>query len=89
MGFCPYYNKECSEDSSCALWKSYGCDSAYKPGIPAVYTGPPSDPVDVFILQIFSEKAAINDDVLIIYALASDGTIGLDDDSSKFVITLT
>ena len=88
MGFCPYYDSGCPGDSSCAAYKSFGCSACYLPGIPAVFTDPPADPVDVFILQMFSEKAAVNDGVMIAYTLVSDGTIHFDDDISKFVITL-
>ncbi len=83
MAFCPFAYRECPE-SGCYLWTHFGCCMIDKPGKPAIYTDPPNDPVDVYILQMWSEKASINDDILILYALASDGTWHKENDYTKF-----
>ena len=88
MSFCPFYSTDCPEDGSCAIWTDFGCCMIDKPGIPAIFTDGEEDPVDVFIINIFSEKAGINDPVLIIYALASDGTMARSNDISKFKVHL-
>lgn len=87
--FCPFFGfNVCPEkgpdEGGCAVWTDFGCCMIDKPGDPAIYTDPPNDPVDVYVLQKFSEKAAINDGLLILYALASDGTWHLSDDYTKF-----
>lgn len=92
MPFCPFFDTNCPESSSgdtgCAIWTHFGCCMIDKPGTPAVYTDGEQDPVDVFIIQIFSSNAKIAGDTLIVYALASDGTIGLEEDITKFAIHL-
>ncbi len=57
-----------------------------KPGTPATYTDPPNDPVDCFIVNIFSANAKISGDILILYALASDGSMHDETDITKFAI---
>jgi len=90
MAFCPFFSTQCPEsnegDEGCRIWNGFGCEMIEKAGKPATYTDGEEDPVNVFILQMFSEKASINDDVMIVYALASDGTIHLEDDITKFVM---
>jgi len=87
MGFCPFFvYRECPGNEDCALFNSFGCEMIEKAGKPATYTDPPNEPVDVLIIQMFSEKASINDDVMIIYALASDGSIHIEDDITKFTM---
>ena len=90
MAFCPFYNLQCPESSEgvggCAIWTHFGCCMIDKPGIPVIYTDGEENPVDCYILQMFSEKAAINDGVMIVYALESDGSIHLEDDITKFVV---
>lgn len=87
MAFCPFFVfRECPESSGCKLWNGFGCEMIEKPGKPAIYTDPPNGPVNVYILQMFSQKATVNDGVMIVYALASDGTIHLEDDYTKFVL---
>lgn len=92
MAFCPFYNLQCPESNEgvtgCYIWTDFGCCIIDKPGLPAIYTDGEAEPVDVFILQMFSEKAAMGDDLLIIYALASDGTIAKEDDLTKFAVHL-
>ena len=92
MAFCPFYNLQCPEtnegEAGCAIWTDFGCCMIDKPGIPAIYTDGEEDPVDVFILQMFSEKASINEDILIVYALVSDGSIAKSNDISKFKVHL-
>lgn len=87
MAFCPFFVfRECPANGECALFNDFGCEMIEKPGKPAVYTDPPNDPVDVFILQMFSEKASVTDDILVVYALVSDGSVHLEDDITKFVL---
>ena len=87
MAFCPFFvYRDCPANSECALFNSFGCEMIEKPGKPAVYTDPPNDPVDVYILGIFSEKAVVADGIMVLYALASDGSIHLEDDITKFVL---
>ena len=92
MAFCPFYNLQCPETNEgtggCAIWTHFGCCMIDKPGIPAVFTdtSPPADPVDCFIIQIFSGNAKPNGDILVVYALASDGSIHLDDNITKFAV---
>ena len=92
MGFCPFYNLQCPKTNEgtagCAIWTHFGCCMIDKPGKPAIYTDGEEDPVDCYIIQMFSEKASINDNVLIVYALVSDGTIHLQDDITKFSVHL-
>ena len=92
MPTCPFYSTPCPESSDpvtgCAIWTHFGCCMIDKPGMPAIYTDGEAEPVDVFILQMFSEKASVNDGVMIVYALASDGTIALENDITKFVVHL-
>ena len=86
MNYCPFFNRICPQSSECAIWTAFGCCMIDKPGIPAIYTDGEENPVDCYILQMFSEKAAINDGVMIVYALESDGSIHLEDDITKFVV---
>ena len=90
MAFCPFFGLGCPETKDgpggCSIWTDFGCCMIDKPGIPAVYTDGEEDPVDCYILNTFSEKAAINDGVMIVYALASDNTIHLEDDITKFTV---
>lgn len=89
MAFCPFFIfRACPESSDCKCWNGFGCEFIEKPGKPATYTDGEAPPVNVYILQIFSEKAAINDGVMIVYALASDGTIHLEDDYTKFSVQI-
>ncbi|MCK5644243.1 MAG: hypothetical protein KAJ19_25820 [Gammaproteobacteria bacterium] len=92
MAFCPFYDLQCPESSEgvggCAVWTHFGCCMIDKPGKPAIYTDPPADPVDVYIVDIFSANAKAEGDILIIYALVSDGTIHTEDDLSKFAMHL-
>jgi len=87
MRYCPFYSKDCPEDSSCAAWKSYGCSATYKPGIPATYLGG-AEPVDVFIIHIERSVPPPLKKFDIIYANADTGEIAVDDDLSKFAIRL-
>ena len=87
MAFCPFYNLECPEDYSCAIWTKFGCCVHDKPGIcPAVYDGP-GGKVDVYILQItrtgFPPPQVQH---TVIFAYDRDGTLGTEDDLSKFAI---
>ncbi len=92
MPFCPFYSTNCPEsnegDTGCKIWTHFGCCIIDKPGIPAIYTDGEEDPVDIFIIQMFCVKVGINDPVLIIYALASDGTIAKSNDITKFKVHL-
>ena len=84
MGYCPYYSKDCPHNNECELYRSYGCSAGHLPGTPAVYTD--GAPVDVFIFGIYTTGGKITTDILIIYADATTGVIGLSDDITKFVI---
>ena len=87
MAFCPFFvYRDCPGNDDCALFNGYGCEMVEKAGKPAIYTNGEEVPVDVLILQMFSEKATVNDGVLIIYALKSDGSIHLEDDITKFTM---
>ena len=84
MGFCPFFvYRDCPGDARCALFNSFGCEMIEKPGKPAVYTDLPNEPVDVYILQILSTKS---EDMLIVYALVSDGTIATETELTKFIL---
>lgn len=71
MGFCPFYDLQCPEDSSCAVWKSYGCSACCKPGIPAMHSGDL-----VFILDIKVGEPKTVKEVLVIYSDYETGVIG-------------
>lgn len=90
--FCPFFSTPCPESNvppeGCYIWTEFGCCIIDKPGKRAMYTSPPQDPVDVFILEIFSSNAKVSGDILIVYALASDGSIHLEDDITKFMVHL-
>ena len=87
MAFCPFFvYRDCPTNDECALHNGFGCEFIEKPGKPAIYTDGEAEPVDVYILQMFSEKAAVSDGVMIVYALASDGTIHLEADITKFAV---
>lgn len=87
MAFCPFFPyRDCPANEECHLHNGFGCEFIEKPGKPAVYTNGEAEPVNVYILQMFSEKASINDSILVVYALASDGTIHREDDITKFVV---
>lgn len=91
MATCPFFgSKECPESTECYIWTDFGCCIIDKPGTPATFTdtSPPQDPVDVFILRIFSSNAKPSGDIMIVYALASDGSIHLEDDITKFAVHL-
>ncbi len=88
MAFCPFYNLTCPKDFSCAVWTHFGCCMVDKPGTPAIYTDPPNDPVDVYILQIFCGNPKTGAEMRVVYALASDGTIDDESDLSKFAVHL-
>ena len=71
MAFCPFYDLQCPEDSSCALWRSYGCAASHLPGIPAMYGGE--------IVVIIDIKVAIIKDgkeCMIIYYNQTTGVMG-------------
>lgn len=89
MAFCPFFvYRDCPANGECALYNSFGCEMVEKAGKPATFTdtSPPQDPVDVLIMEIFSGNAKPAGDILIIYALASDGSIHLEDDITKFTM---
>ena len=89
MAFCPFFVfRVCPENSSCKCWNGFGCEFIEKPGMAAIYTDGEEDPVDVYILNMFSGKAVIADGVMIVYALALDGSIHLEDDITKFAVHL-
>ncbi len=89
MAFCPFYDKQCPEandgDAGCYIWTDFGCCMIDKPGVPAEYSGV-SPSIDVFILNIFSEKAALGDKLLVVYSRKSDGVIGESDTLSDFAV---
>ena len=91
MPFCPFFNTNCPEsnegDSGCAIWTDFGCCIIDKPGIPAVYSGG-AEPIDVFILGIFSANAKADGDILIVYANNETGAISTSDTLSDFAIHL-
>jgi len=85
--YCPLFGMtKCPESSDCAIWTDFGCCLIDKPGIPAEYTDPPAEGVDIYILQIVTTDADPQTEILIIYALESDGTIHLESDISKFTV---
>ena len=84
MGFCPFFPyRECPENTHCALYNGYGCEMVEKAGKPAMYADGEGEPVDVLILN-FHVKA--NNDIMIIYALKSDGSIHFESDITKFTM---
>lgn len=89
MAFCPFFvYRDCPANGECALYNSFGCEMVEKAGKPAIYTDPPNDPVDVLIMWVFSSDAKPTGDILIIYALASDGSIHHESDITKFAMHL-
>ena len=87
MAFCPFFPyRDCPANEECKLHNGFGCEFIEKVGKPAVYTNGEEEPVDVLILQMFSQKASINDNILVVYTLASDGSIHLEDDITKFTM---
>ncbi len=92
MPFCPFFSTNCPESNEggagCKIWTHFGCCMIDKPGTPAIYTDGEEDPVDCYILQMFSEKASANDDVMVVYALASDGSIHKEAGLTKFAVHL-
>ena len=87
MAFCPFYSLQCPGTTACAIWTEYGCCVIDKPGIAAVYNGGET-PVKVFILEIRTDKAGINDPVLIIYCDRDTGVIGKSVTLSDFTIAI-
>jgi len=87
MAFCPFFPfRDCPANSECALHNGFGCEFVEKAGKPAIYTDGEEDPVDVLILHLQSSDAKPSGNLLIIYALKSDGSIHLEVDISKFVM---
>ena len=89
-GFCPFFSTPCPESNSgpegCAIWTDFGCCIIDKPGIPAIYTDGEADPVDVFILGIYSGNAKIDRDILIVFAYKDGGTIDKSNVLSDFAV---
>jgi len=87
MAFCPFYNLECPEDFSCAIWTKFGCCVHDKPGICSAQYTSGGKTVDVHILQVtrtgFPPPRAQHE---VVFAYDSDGVLGIDEDLSKFVI---
>ena len=92
MPTCPFYSTPCPESNNpitgCAIWTHFGCCVIDKPGKGAIYTDGEEDPVDVYIMEIKVNDADLQTEILIVYALASDGTIHLEDDLTKFAVHL-
>ena len=90
MPFCPFFSTNCPKanegDAGCAAWTHFGCTMIEKPGLPAIYTDGEADPVDVFIIQMFSSNAKPAGDFMLLYALASNGEMLLETDLSKFEV---
>jgi len=81
MGFCPFFlYRECPENTDCEHWNRYGCEHVEKAGKPALYIDG-EEPLDVLILH-WHVKA--NDNIVVVYALKSDGSIHLEGDITKF-----
>jgi len=86
MAFCPFYNLECPEDFSCAIWTKFGCCIIEKPGTPARYAKTGGE-VDVYILQVLSSNSPPpQPQFVIVFAYDGDGTIHTETDLSKFTI---
>jgi len=86
MAFCPFFPYRDCPEAGCYLWTDFGCCMIDKPGIPAEYTNPPAEGVDCYIINTFSSNAKDSGDFLILYALASDGSLHFESDITKFTI---
>lgn len=81
MEFCPYYDKRCPEDISCATWDNFGCSAKYRPGIPAVLGG-----VNVYIIHIEYADPKTAKDEVVVYCNATTGVIGESGTITDFTI---
>jgi len=87
MAYCPFYSKQCPEDSSCAVHRSYGCGASFMPGTPAIYNGGES-PVEVFIIKVFCGAPKSGEEILIVYCNRDTGIISTSDTLSDFVVSM-
>lgn len=87
MAYCPFYNHPCPQSNECAIWTDFGCCIVDKPGKPAIYSGG-EDPINVYILGIYSSNAKVTGDILIVYADRTTGVISTSDILSDFTVAI-
>ena len=81
MEFCPYYDKQCPENTDCARWDNFGCSARYRIGIPAVRSG-----TNVYIIHIEYADPKCAKDEVVVYADATTGVIAESGDIHEFTI---